>query len=57
MGPPTFLPCVGQTSPDVQPRCFRHVKNLIAAFQKPNQGIAMTLLYPVTRDDYKMMLV
>lgn len=37
-----------ETSPGVQKRYFRHVKNLIAAFQKPGQGIAMPLLYPVT---------
>ncbi|XP_029368474.1 SH2 domain containing 1A duplicate a [Echeneis naucrates] len=36
------------TSPGVQKRYFRQIRNLIAAFQKPNQGIAMPLLYPVT---------
>ncbi|XP_041845250.1 SH2 domain-containing protein 1A-like [Melanotaenia boesemani] len=36
------------TSPGVQKRYFRQVKNLIAAFQKPQQGLAMPLLYPVT---------
>lgn len=39
---------VFQTTPGVQKRYFRRVKNLIAAFQKPGQGIAMPLLYPVT---------
>lgn len=39
---------VFQTTPGVQKRYFRQVKNLIAAFQKPGQGIAMPLLYPVT---------
>nr|XP_046262095.1 SH2 domain-containing protein 1A [Scatophagus argus] len=37
-----------ETSPGVQKRYFRQIKNLIAAFQKPGQGIAMPLLYPVT---------
>lgn len=37
-----------QTTPGVQKRYFRQIKNLIAAFQKPGQGIAMPLLYPVT---------
>lgn len=36
------------TSPGVQKRHFRQIRNLIAAFQKPDQGIAMPLLYPVT---------
>ncbi|XP_047440579.1 SH2 domain-containing protein 1A-like [Mugil cephalus] len=36
------------TTPGVQRRYFRQIKNLIAAFQKPGQGIAMPLLYPVT---------
>ncbi|XP_070692972.1 SH2 domain-containing protein 1A [Pempheris klunzingeri] len=36
------------TTPGVQKRYFRQIKNLIAAFQKPGQGIAMPLLYPVT---------
>lgn len=39
---------VFQTCPGVPKRCFRHIRNLIAAFQKPGQGIAMPLLYPVT---------
>ncbi|XP_008285661.1 SH2 domain containing 1A duplicate a [Stegastes partitus] len=37
-----------ETTPGVQKRYFRKIKNLIAAFQKPEQGIAMPLLYPVT---------
>ncbi|CAI5651543.1 SH2 domain-containing protein 1A [Oreochromis niloticus] len=37
-----------ETTPGVQKRYFRQIKNLIAAFQKPGQGIAMPLLYPVT---------
>ncbi|XP_018530958.1 LOW QUALITY PROTEIN: SH2 domain-containing protein 1A-like [Lates calcarifer] len=37
-----------ETTPGVQKRYFRRIKNLIAAFQKPGQGIAMPLLYPVT---------
>ncbi|XP_019947254.1 SH2 domain-containing protein 1A-like [Paralichthys olivaceus] len=36
------------TTPGVQKRYFRQIRNLIAAFQKPEQGIAMPLLYPVT---------
>uniref|UniRef100_A0A3Q3WT69 SH2 domain-containing protein n=1 Tax=Mola mola TaxID=94237 RepID=A0A3Q3WT69_MOLML len=36
------------TTPGVQKRYFRQIKNMIAAFQKPGQGIAMPLLYPVT---------
>lgn len=39
---------VFQTTPGVQKRYFRQIRNLIAAFQKPGQGIAMPLLYPVT---------
>ncbi|XP_054890507.1 SH2 domain-containing protein 1A-like [Poeciliopsis prolifica] len=37
-----------ETTPGVPKRYFRHIKNLIAAFQKRGQGIAMPLLYPVT---------
>ncbi|XP_023151210.2 SH2 domain-containing protein 1A [Amphiprion ocellaris] len=37
-----------ETTPGVQKRYFRKIRNLIAAFQKPGQGIAMPLLYPVT---------
>ncbi|KAL6117951.1 sh2d1a [Pungitius sinensis] len=32
----------------VQKRYFRQIRNLIAAFQEPGQGIAMPLLFPVT---------
>lgn len=39
-----------ETSPGVQKRYFRQIKNLIAAFQKPGQGLAMALLYPVTAE-------
>ncbi|KAJ8254867.1 hypothetical protein GJAV_G00198250 [Gymnothorax javanicus] len=37
-----------ETSPGVEKRFFRKMKNLITAFEKPGQGIAMPLLYPVT---------
>ncbi|KAF3693655.1 SH2 domain-containing protein 1A [Channa argus] len=37
-----------ETKAGVQKRYFRKIKNLIAAFEKPEQGIAMPLLYPVT---------
>ncbi|XP_034454010.1 SH2 domain-containing protein 1A-like [Hippoglossus hippoglossus] len=37
-----------ETTPGVQKRYFRQIRNLIAAFQEPEQGIAMPLLYPVT---------
>ncbi|CAJ1058252.1 SH2 domain-containing protein 1A-like [Xyrichtys novacula] len=37
-----------ETTPGVQKRYFRQIKNLIATFQRPGQGIAMPLLYPVT---------
>ncbi|KAG7464898.1 hypothetical protein MATL_G00170490 [Megalops atlanticus] len=36
-----------ETAPGVDQRLFRKIKNLIAAYQKPDQGIAMPLLYPV----------
>ncbi|KAJ8282053.1 hypothetical protein COCON_G00045720 [Conger conger] len=36
------------TSPGVEKRFFRKIRNLISAFQKPAQGIAMPLLYPIT---------
>uniref|UniRef100_A0A8C6WT77 SH2 domain-containing protein n=1 Tax=Neogobius melanostomus TaxID=47308 RepID=A0A8C6WT77_9GOBI len=39
-----------ETSAGVQKRYFRNIKNLIAAFQKPGQGLAMPLLYPVTAE-------
>lgn len=37
-----------QTAPGQTKRLFRKVKNLISAFEKPDQGIAVPLLYPVT---------
>ncbi|KAF7646202.1 hypothetical protein LDENG_00191590 [Lucifuga dentata] len=37
-----------ETTPGVQKRYFRQIRNLIAAFQKPGQGIAMPLLHAVT---------
>ncbi|XP_077957612.1 SH2 domain-containing protein 1A isoform X3 [Gasterosteus aculeatus] len=37
-----------ETTPGVRKRYFRHIRNLIVAFQEPGQGIAMPLLYPVT---------
>ncbi|XP_072252200.1 SH2 domain-containing protein 1A-like [Leuresthes tenuis] len=37
-----------ETTQGVQKRYFRKIQNLIAAFQKPGQGIAIPLLYPVT---------
>ncbi|KAI9515714.1 hypothetical protein NQZ68_022068 [Dissostichus eleginoides] len=37
-----------ETTPGVRKRYFRQIKNLIAAFQKPGQGIAIPLLFPVT---------
>ncbi|MCJ8733930.1 hypothetical protein PDJAM_G00229450 [Pangasius djambal] len=37
-----------ETAPGQQKRLFRKVKNLISAFEKPDQGIAIPLLYPVT---------
>ncbi|XP_028272090.1 SH2 domain-containing protein 1A-like [Parambassis ranga] len=36
------------TTPGVQKRYFRQIKNLILAFQKPGQGIATPLQYPIT---------
>ncbi|KAI5624705.1 SH2 domain-containing protein 1A [Silurus asotus] len=37
-----------ETAAGQQKRLFRKVKNLISAFEKPDQGIATPLLYPVT---------
>ncbi|XP_034147502.1 SH2 domain containing 1A duplicate b isoform X4 [Esox lucius] len=37
-----------ETAAGVERRYFRKIKNLISAFQKPDQGIATHLLYPVT---------
>ncbi|KAM3612651.1 uncharacterized protein V6R79_012052 [Siganus canaliculatus] len=44
-----------ETTPGVQKRYFRQIRNLIAAFQKPGQGIAMPLLYPVTAQSRAQM--
>lgn len=41
-----------ETAPDQQKRLFRKVKNLISAFEKPDQGIAIPLLYPVPPPPY-----
>ncbi|EDL29044.1 SH2 domain protein 1A, isoform CRA_b, partial [Mus musculus] len=37
------------TAPGVHKRFFRKVKNLISAFQKPDQGIVTPLQYPVEK--------
>ncbi|XP_072519483.1 SH2 domain-containing protein 1A [Salminus brasiliensis] len=42
-----------ETAPGQQKRLFRKVKNLISAFEKPDQGIAIPLLYPVTVQNYQ----
>ncbi|XP_032886866.1 SH2 domain-containing protein 1A [Amblyraja radiata] len=51
-----------ETAPGVHKRLFRKVKNLIAAYQKEDQGLAIPLLYPVCKqkgtvneEDYQMM--
>ncbi|XP_069749029.1 SH2 domain-containing protein 1A-like isoform X2 [Narcine bancroftii] len=51
-----------ETAPGVSRRLFRKVKNLIAAYQKEDQGIVIPLLYPVynqkgsaKEEDYQMM--
>lgn len=41
-----------QTAPGQTKRLFRKVKNLISAFEKPDQGIAVPLLYPVTAQKF-----
>ncbi|XP_076774534.1 SH2 domain-containing protein 1A isoform X2 [Arvicanthis niloticus] len=38
-----------ETAPGVHKRFFRKVKNLISAFQKPDQGIVTPLQYPVEK--------
>ncbi|XP_068930140.1 SH2 domain-containing protein 1A isoform X1 [Petaurus breviceps papuanus] len=38
-----------ETAPGVQKRLFRKIKNLISAFQKPDQGIIIPLRYPVEK--------
>ncbi|CAH6780303.1 Sh2d1a [Phodopus roborovskii] len=37
------------TAPGVHKRFFRKIKNLISAFQKPDQGIVIPLQYPVEK--------
>ncbi|XP_078268145.1 SH2 domain-containing protein 1A-like [Rhinoraja longicauda] len=51
-----------ETAAGVNKRLFRKVKNLIAAYQKEDQGLAIPLLYPlykqkgtVKEEDYQMM--
>ncbi|XP_055034214.1 SH2 domain-containing protein 1A [Misgurnus anguillicaudatus] len=41
-----------ETAPGQTKRLFRKVKNLISAFEKPGQGIAIPLRYPVTVQNY-----
>ncbi|XP_049332460.1 SH2 domain containing 1A duplicate a [Astyanax mexicanus] len=41
-----------ETAAGVKERLFRNVTNLIRTFQKPDQGIAMPLLYPVNIDPH-----
>ncbi|XP_035267474.1 SH2 domain-containing protein 1A [Anguilla anguilla] len=36
-----------ETTPGVEKRFFRKIKNLIATYQKPGQGIAVPLTYPI----------
>ncbi|KAL1766752.1 SH2 domain-containing 1A [Sigmodon hispidus] len=38
-----------ETAPGVHKRFFRKIKNLITAFQKPDQGIVIPLQYPVEK--------
>ncbi|XP_045394844.1 SH2 domain-containing protein 1A isoform X2 [Lemur catta] len=38
-----------ETAPGVNKRFFRKIKNLISAFQKPDQGIVIPLQYPVEK--------
>ncbi|KAB0372078.1 hypothetical protein FD755_015870 [Muntiacus reevesi] len=38
-----------ETAPGVHKRFFRKIKNLISAFQKPDQGIVIPLQYPVEK--------
>ncbi|KAK6473764.1 SH2 domain-containing protein 1A-like isoform X1 [Huso huso] len=40
-----------ETAPGVQKRLFRKIKNLIVAYHKPGQGLAMPLLYPVNKEN------
>uniref|UniRef100_A0A286X9E2 SH2 domain containing 1A n=1 Tax=Cavia porcellus TaxID=10141 RepID=A0A286X9E2_CAVPO len=41
--------CLCVTAPGVHKRFFRKIKNLISAFQKPDQGIVIPLQYPVEK--------
>ncbi|XP_030648167.1 SH2 domain-containing protein 1A-like [Chanos chanos] len=38
-----------ETAPGARERLFRKLRNLIASFTRPNQGIVTPLLYPVIR--------
>ncbi|XP_030408350.1 SH2 domain-containing protein 1B [Gopherus flavomarginatus] len=38
-----------QTSEDVPKRVFKTIKDLIYAYEKPNQGLVVNLRYPVRR--------
>ncbi|NP_001072143.1 SH2 domain-containing protein 1A [Sus scrofa] len=40
---------IADTAPGVHKRFFRKIKNLISAFQKPDQGIVIPLQYPVEK--------
>ncbi|XP_056625181.1 SH2 domain-containing protein 1A [Triplophysa dalaica] len=42
-----------ETAPGQNKRLFRKVKNLISAYEKPDQGIAFPLIYPVTVQNYR----
>lgn len=44
-----FWSFIFQTAPGVHKRFFRKIKNLISAFQKPDQGIVIPLQYPVEK--------
>ncbi|XP_064422741.1 SH2 domain-containing protein 1A [Latimeria chalumnae] len=41
-----------ETAPGVKKRLFRKIKNLIIAYQKPDQGLATPLLYPVVTEHF-----
>ncbi|KAM5128684.1 SH2 domain-containing protein 1A isoform 2-T2 [Callospermophilus lateralis] len=42
-----------ETAPGVHKRFFRKIKNLISAFQKPDQGIIIPLQYPVEKSSVR----
>ncbi|KAI5942412.1 SH2 domain-containing protein 1A [Manis javanica] len=42
-----------ETAPGVHKRFFRKIKNLISAFQKPDQGIVIPLQYPVEKSSVR----